>query len=111
MPRERLCKACGGWHDLDQPWPHNCTTHEQSKRAEGIPVPMMNFDSMDAVRSMTNGLYYDSKSALRREYRRAGVVEVGNDVPMAKPKPDPAAQKKKIKETVGKALSRAGFGA
>jgi hypothetical protein len=19
----RLCKVCGGWHDLDKPWPHS----------------------------------------------------------------------------------------
>lgn len=111
MPRQRLCKVCGGWHDLDQPWPHNCSTHEQSKRAEDLPVPMMNFDTMDAVQSMTNGLFYDSKSALRSEYKRAGVVEVGNDVPATKPKTDKAEQKKRIQKTVGKALSQAGFGA
>jgi hypothetical protein len=22
--RSRLCKTCGDWHSLDQPWPHNC---------------------------------------------------------------------------------------
>lgn len=31
------------------------------------------------VKSMANGKLYDSKSAMRRHYREAGVVEVGND--------------------------------
>lgn len=22
--RSRLCKVCGDWHSLSQPWPHNC---------------------------------------------------------------------------------------
>ncbi|WP_305968551.1 MULTISPECIES: hypothetical protein [unclassified Mameliella] len=22
--RSRKCRSCGGWHRLDQPWPHNC---------------------------------------------------------------------------------------
>lgn len=22
--RSRRCNTCGGWHRLDQPWPHNC---------------------------------------------------------------------------------------
>jgi hypothetical protein len=22
--RKRSCRSCGGWHDLNKPWPHNC---------------------------------------------------------------------------------------
>lgn len=110
MARQRLCKVCGEWHDMDKPWPHNCTEHTQSKAA-AFPTPMMIIDTMDPVRSMTNGLYYDSKSAMRSEYKRAGVVEVGNDVPTEKPKTDHVARRKAVKESVGKALSRAGLGA
>lgn len=36
-------------------------------------------DTMAPVQSMVDGKKYDSKSALRRHYRAAGVYEVGND--------------------------------
>lgn len=110
MPRQRLCKVCGGWHELDQPWPEACAQPTVAP-SHGLSVPMVNFDTMDAVQSMTNGLYYDSKSAMRKEYKRAGVVEVGNDVPTEKPKTDHVARRKAIKASVGKAISQAGLGA
>lgn len=110
MPRQRLCKVCGQWHALDEPWPEACSQHV-SRPTHGLSVPMVNFDTMNPVQSMTNGLYYDSKAALRAEYRRSGVVEVGNDVPEERPQIDWAKQKKDRKATIGKALSRAGFGA
>lgn len=110
MPRQRLCKVCGDWHDLDRPWPHNCTDHK-SAPTHGLSVPMVNFDTMDAVQSMTNGLHYDSKSALRNEYKRAGVIEVGNDVPTARPQTDHVKRRKELKASLGKAFSRAGLGA
>lgn len=108
MPRQRLCKVCGGWHDLDKPWPHNCVTHERPM--QHLAAPRHISDGMSAVQSMTNGLWYDSKSALRSEYKRAGVTEVGNEK-LTPPKPDKAKAKKDRQATIGKALSRAGFGA
>ena len=110
MPRERLCKVCGQWHDLDEPWPVDCMIETNLNMAD-LAAPMISGDTMKAVRSQTNGLWYDSKSALRKEYKRAGVVEVGNDVPQAKPKIDWAKEKKKRTATIGRALSRAGLGA
>lgn len=109
MPRQRLCKVCGGWHDLDKPWPHNCMTHEP--RRQTFAAPMVQTDTMKPVQSMTNGLWYDSKSAIRKEYRRAGVVEVGNETPKPPPQPDKAALRKARQASIGKALSRTGFGA
>ena len=103
MPRLRLCKVCGGWHDIDEPWPVECST-PQRDMSGGFPRPMFISDTMDAVQSQTNGLWYDSKATLRREYKRAGVVEVGNETPKprAKPKPD----RKKIEAAVGRAWAR-----
>jgi hypothetical protein len=68
---------------------------------------------MGAVRSMTDGQMYDSKSALRKQYKRAGVVEVGNDSSITNPKPfrRPKADRKAISDSVDKAFARAGFGA
>lgn len=111
MARERLCKVCGDWHDMSQPWPAECI-REDRVAYSGLPTPMVNFDTMDPVKSMTNGMFYDSKAALRSEYKRAGVVEVGNeDTSKAAPKIDKTAQKKARKEAIGKAFSRAGLGA
>jgi hypothetical protein len=42
-------------------------------------------DVMDPVQSQRDGRMYDSKSALRRTYREAGVTEVGNDPPRNRP--------------------------
>lgn len=77
-------------------------------------TPMVILDGHKPVMSMTNGKIYDSKSALRAEYRRAGVIEVGNDVPMQKAKPSRDERdraKKDRKAAVGRALSKMGFGA
>ena len=37
-------------------------------------------DTMEPVMSMATGQMHDSKSAIRREYRERGYVELGNDV-------------------------------
>ena len=91
MARSRSCRCCGDWHDIDEPWPHNCISHfgpENLKRSD-LPTPMIRVDTMGAVKSMVTGKVHDSKSALRSEYKVHGVVEMGTDAPMA-----PAAPKK-----------------
>jgi hypothetical protein len=75
-----------------------------------LPAPMVIGDAMPAVQSMLDGRMYESKSALRRTYREAGVTEVGNDVPMAPP-PRPKADRKAVEASVSRALSKAGYGA
>lgn len=37
--RARLCKVCGDWHSLSQPWPHNCRS-EAPPRAK-LAAPMI----------------------------------------------------------------------
>lgn len=104
MPRERLCKVCRGWHD-PQNWPHNCMPERVMTRAN-LPVPMMNLDTISGgVKSMVDGLYYDSKSVLRRSYKAAGVIEVGNEVQ----KPPPPVQPKSNPEAVVNAMKRTGL--
>jgi hypothetical protein len=48
-------------------------------------------DTMDPLKSMASGRMHDSKSALRREYKELGYVELGNDAPRANApyQPDP----------------------
>jgi len=87
----------------------------QRKSNQGeLACPMIISDTQPALRSMTDGKIYDSKSEMRKEYRRAGVVEVGNE----KQKPDWSEKKAKrkkqreqIKASLHRAHSRMGFGA
>lgn len=47
-----------------------------------LAAPMVIRDSIGGIRglqSMEDGQYYDSKRAMRRHYREAGVEEVGDD--------------------------------
>ena len=79
-----------------------------------LATPMVIFDTQRPVQSMTNGQVYDSKSELRKEYRRADVIEVGNDVPMSRPKPtrdERDRERKKRRGAIERAFSKAGFGA
>lgn len=116
----RLCKACGDLHDVAN-WPDNHREWIPDNRSD-LAAPMIIRDGMDAVKSMLDGQMYDSKSRLRQTYRQAGVVEVGNDssyTDPAKLRPQAPSERKRLKEasrkkveaSVGKALSRAGFGA
>jgi hypothetical protein len=115
MPRERFCDHCGDWHKLDEPWPYECQTGATSKHSD-FPAPMTILDTMDPVQSQTNGKMYDSKAALRAEYKRAGVVEVGNDPSVMEPSKNPvelakAAGKKNTEQDIEKALQQAGISA
>lgn len=87
----------------------------QMQRRQGeLCAPMVIGDSQGGIRgimSMADGRLYDSKSNMRRHYREAGVIEVGNDVPTKKPKTDWAAEGRKRKAALGRALSAKGFGA
>ncbi|WP_139103257.1 hypothetical protein [Pararhodobacter sp. CCB-MM2] len=86
----------------------------QAERAMEPQAPYMIGDSQPHLMSMTNGKMYDSKSEMRKEYRRAGVIEVGSDVQHKRSEPSIAekeAAKRKRQASVGRALSKAGFGA
>lgn len=76
MSRQRKCRVCGGWHDLSEPWPFACLGHYGHMDARAHVVLR---DDMPPLRSMLDGKLYDSKSALRRTYRAAGVEEIGNE--------------------------------
>lgn len=90
----------------------------QKQPSQGeLCAPMLLRDGMDTIQSMTNGKYYDSKSELRKEYRRAGVVEVGNEcnelraMPGKKRKEVNERREKEVRAAVETSLSQAGFGA
>ncbi|MBX5157034.1 hypothetical protein HJB88_21160 [Rhizobium sp. NZLR5] len=85
--RERYCRVCGGWHQLDE-WPHNCLPAQNPAQSD-LPSPHFVSDSID-IQSMHDGKHYTSKARLRSEYRAAGVEEIGNEKPrpIEKPKTD-----------------------
>lgn len=75
-----------------------------------LPAPHLMRDEMPPTQSMASGKMYESKSAIRTEYKRLGVREVGNDVPTAPPAPK-RPRREDIKAAVGRAFSKAGLGA
>lgn len=77
-----------------------------------LATPMFIPDTMRPVQSQTDGRVYDSKHMLRREYRRAGVVEVGNDAQHTRATPsrdERDREKKKLQASIGRAFDRAGI--
>lgn len=88
----------------------------QRKASQGeLCAPMIISDTQPAMMSMTDGKHYDSKSALRKEYKRAGVEEVGTEKVKGKSWLDKKEKRKKqregIKASLYRAHSRMGFGA
>lgn len=109
--RERFCRSCREWHDVDN-WPDHCRPETKGAPSEH-PVPHFITDTMEPVQSMLDGRMYDSKATLRQTYKDAGVVEVGNDSSVTDPKrkPNEKPDRQQIKAAVGKAFSQAGLGA
>lgn len=80
----RLCKMCRAWHDPEA-WPAECIPAHDSKAA-AFPVPMLNGDTLaKPLQSMATGDWHTSKSAMRREYKDRGFVELGSE--RIRPKP------------------------
>lgn len=73
------------------------------KRSD-LPIPMVISDEMTAVQSQVSGKFYDSKAALRAEYRATGHIEIGND--KRPPFKKPRVTRAEVKKTVQKAAAR-----
>lgn len=69
---------------------------------------MIILDTMDAVQSMVTGEWHESKSSLRAEYRREGVVELGNDT-VTPSAPDERAEIAETQQAVATAFERLGY--
>lgn len=79
-----------------------------------LACPMIISDTQRPLQSMADGRVYDSKSEMRKGYKRAGVEEVGNDVPTKRAEPtrhEKERAKKERRASAARALSQAGFGA
>lgn len=92
-------------------WSH--APHPDHTKRSDLKAPGLILDTMQEVRSQLDGKVYDSKAALRRTYKQAGVVEVGNDSSVTDPKPykRPKLDRKAVSNSVEKAFAKAGFGA
>ncbi len=109
--RERLCSVCRGWHATDEPWPDECDgPWEELKYATHLSIPMVIGDSIPDLQSQVDGKHYSSKSALRRSYKAAGVIEIGNDVPTTRgaPRVDPDRDRKQT-AAIANAMKRVGL--
>ena len=73
------------------------------KRSD-LPCPRLASDIMEAVQSQVSGKWYESKSALRAEYKATGHIEKGND--RRPPWKMPRSSRKEIRDTVAKARAR-----
>lgn len=66
---------------MDESWPAKCIGHFRVNEARSeLAFPQVISDHLHDMQSMVDGQFYTSKSALRESYRRAGVVEVGNEI-------------------------------
>ena len=84
--------------------------HRPMPNRSTLPAPHLLRDEMPPTQSMASGKMYDSKSAIRAEYKRLGLREIGNDV-LTAPPPMKRPRREDIKAAVGRAFSKAGLGA
>lgn len=72
------------------------------RQRSAFPCPHVIGDGLPDLKGMHDGRTYDSKSNLRRSYRERGLVEVGNDAPLA-----PIDNRQRItKAEIGAALQK-----
>lgn len=90
----------------------------QFERSLPPQAPFTVSDCQPHLQSMTDGRFYDSKSELRKEYKRAGVIEVGSETTANRQRQSWTEKKEKrkkqregIKASLYKAHSRLGYGA
>lgn len=71
-----------------------------------LPCPMVIRDDMEPVQSQVTGRWHTSKSGIRAEYKRHGVVEVGNDPARHRKRGKQKVDRKAIHTTIQKAEAR-----
>lgn len=101
--RQRHCRICSGWHDTEQPWPHNCMAHwgNPVARSTTIPVPQLIRDQMDPLQHPADGRFYDSKSQMRAVAKAHNLIEVGTEVQTDQRRHDPVTS-----NDVGEAIQK-----
>ena len=67
------------WIDLGNGRKVYRTIPEAAPARSSLPVPMLSLDTMPETQSMLDGKMYTSKSELRKTYKAAGMIELGNE--------------------------------
>ena len=98
---ERMCKACGKWHSLDEPWP--CAL-----RLRRWSAPHVISDTMEPTKHHATGRMISSKREFSKETRAAGCIELGNEPirPRAPVKLERAARREAIREAIYRLKNR-----
>ncbi len=82
---ERWDSASKAWCRADEwqrrQWAREDAVFARAANQGELTCPMIIRDSLGlhGVQSQSDGKHYDSKRAMRKHYREAGVIEVGND--------------------------------
>lgn len=81
------------------------------KRNPNLACPMVVSDGMDAIQSMADGTFYDSKSAYHRSLKEQGLVvaETKPDAPIVTGGPEITGQD--VKDAVAQSVAELGGGA
>jgi hypothetical protein len=83
----------------------------QYRAQSDLPTPTVIHDNIE-VQSQADGLWYSSKSALRKSYKHHGVIEVGDArAQTIKPpvKKSKAQRRKEVRDAVRKSAATLGF--
>lgn len=117
---KKFDRVSGTWLDADE-FDRRYAEYEervfQRRPTQGqLCAPMILRDTQPALRSMADGKIYDSKSEMRKGYRRAGVEEIGSEKPKkgldwAEKTTKRKKQRQDIKAALHRAHSRMGYGA
>lgn len=74
---QRFCKICSGWHDLDEPWPRQCSVKVS---ISGLQI-VKDIEPYMPVAADTDGKIHAvmGRRQHREFLRRNNYVEVGNE--------------------------------
>lgn len=72
---ERICRACGKWHDLNEAWPRACQGHFHSQGSSGIQV----VKDIEPYRSVITKEIIGGRKQHRDHLKAHGCIEVGNE--------------------------------
>lgn len=88
---QRLCRVCGGWHDLSGEWPSACYGHFSglsAKRSDGVQI-IKDIEPYQAMGADVASGGKAPKIMGRRQHREYlknnGYSEVGTEKPVLKP--------------------------
>lgn len=76
----RLCRFCGDFHDLNEPWPEKCYGHFPSVSTSSIQV-IKDIDPYKTAAADVNGkqVHISGRRQHREFLQRNGYHEIGNE--------------------------------